>query len=207
MTSYLCTAENTIPDTNAIKVSLNVTVDDYNTLEIKSEDGKSIGIDNVREVTGFISKKPIYGTRKLIIIFDAHKLTHEAQNALLKTFEEHPEYADVALVSRSEAGLLETVLSRCKKIRIKTARKKEKKSKESYKSATSLRLGERGALALKLSKKEKYELIDILHTWLNEARMEGKLLDAELITNTIIDLDSTNVNTRLALEVMIFKLN
>ncbi|MBO5504283.1 MAG: hypothetical protein J5969_07390, partial [Lachnospiraceae bacterium] len=44
---------------------------------------------------------------------DAEKLTAQAQNALLKTLEEPPDYAVLILAAKDDAGFLPTVLSRC----------------------------------------------------------------------------------------------
>ncbi|OGC49770.1 hypothetical protein A2716_00190 [candidate division WWE3 bacterium RIFCSPHIGHO2_01_FULL_40_23] len=80
--------------------------------------GKSIGIDQVKSARAFLSKKPISATCKLLIIKEGGKLTHEAQNALLKTLEEPNKSSQIIIVANKETELIPTVLSRCKKIRV-----------------------------------------------------------------------------------------
>ena len=60
-----------------------------------------------------IQEKPIISSRKIYIIDDADKMTKEAQNALLKTLEEPPEFAIIILIGNNENLFLETIKSRC----------------------------------------------------------------------------------------------
>ena len=57
--------------------------------------------------------KPYSNARKIYIIPDAEKLTLQAQNALLKTLEEPPEYAVIILIANGVVSFLPTILSRC----------------------------------------------------------------------------------------------
>lgn len=75
----------------------------------------SIGIEKIREL---IKNLQIKRERTVAIIFEAEKLTVEAQNAFLKTLEEPPENTTILLCTSSEDLLLETVNSRCKYIYI-----------------------------------------------------------------------------------------
>lgn len=74
----------------------------------------TLGVKEIREqVTADVQIKPYSSEYKIYLIDEAEKMTEEAQNALLKTIEEPPEYAVFLLsVSRQEL-LLQTVLSRC----------------------------------------------------------------------------------------------
>lgn len=63
-----------------------------------------------------IMEKPIISERKVYIINDSQKMTIEAQNCLLKTLEEPPNYATIILICNNEAQLLTTIKSRCTKI-------------------------------------------------------------------------------------------
>lgn len=74
----------------------------------------SIGVEDIRlQVNNDIGIKPYSGPRKIYIIADADKMTEQAQNALLKTIEEPPEYAVVILLAENVNHLLQTILSRC----------------------------------------------------------------------------------------------
>lgn len=90
-------------------------------LIVKSEDGKSIGIDAVRELEHFLSLKVPVSTphNRVVIIEDAHLLSGEAQNALLKTLEEPPAGTCIMLTVNYEHALLPTVRSRLQHIAVK----------------------------------------------------------------------------------------
>jgi DNA polymerase III subunit delta' len=70
-------------------------------------------IDFVREIQKFISTSPITDKAKIIQIPNAVRLTIPAQNALLKTLEEPPEYAQINLYLAHKDQLLPTIQSRC----------------------------------------------------------------------------------------------
>jgi len=72
----------------------------------------SIGIDEIRQIKTFLSRKPIGSTQNTVIIRNAEKLTLPAQNALLKTLEEPPGNSQVYLVTNHPDQLLPTILSR-----------------------------------------------------------------------------------------------
>lgn len=72
-----------------------------------------IKVEALREVLADVSYKPNEADRKCIIIDGAEKLSVQAQNILLKTLEEPPQYVVFILVCATKEGLLETVRSRC----------------------------------------------------------------------------------------------
>ena len=76
-------------------------------------DGNSIKIDQIRYLQRKIQEKPIISNKKVYIINDANKMTQEAQNCLLKTLEEPPEYATIILIGNNENAFLNTIKSRC----------------------------------------------------------------------------------------------
>ena len=84
--------------------------------EIINENGETIKIEQIRSLTGKIIEKPIISEKKIYIINDAEKMTNEAQNCLLKTLEEPPEFATIILITSNVNLLLNTVVSRCVKI-------------------------------------------------------------------------------------------
>lgn len=75
-------------------------------------DGNSIKIAQIRKLQTDIIIKP-HKDYKLYILNDAEKMTIEAQNALLKTLEEPPEYAIMILITSNKDALLDTIKSRC----------------------------------------------------------------------------------------------
>jgi DNA polymerase-3 subunit delta' len=87
---------------------------------IVSEDNKAIGIEAVRELEHFLSLKVpgSAATNRFIIFEDAHLLTHEAQNALLKTLEEPPQGSIIVMTASHEQSLLPTIRSRAQTIKV-----------------------------------------------------------------------------------------
>ncbi|MDF2942887.1 MAG: hypothetical protein K0S01_1745 [Herbinix sp.] len=80
----------------------------------------SIGVDDIRlQVNADIQVKPYNSPYKIYIIDDADKLTEQAQNALLKTMEEPPEYAIILLLVSNISIILPTILSRSVQLNLK----------------------------------------------------------------------------------------
>lgn len=79
-------------------------------------DGSSIKIAQIRKLQTDIIIKP-HKKYKIYIINEAEKMTVEAQNALLKTLEEPPEYAIMFLITSNKERLLDTIKSRCEIIK------------------------------------------------------------------------------------------
>ena len=114
---------------------------------------KSIGIEEVRTISGFLKIKPL-GQRKIVVIKEANLLTTEAQNSLLKILEEPPTYAQIFLESNTIENLLPTILSRCQKIKIGDTEIKNKPLEMNF---LELTIGERYDYCETLSKMEKEE--------------------------------------------------
>lgn len=74
----------------------------------------TIGVDDIRlQLNNDIMVKPYSRPYKVYIIEEAEKMTEQAQNAMLKTIEEPPEYAIILLLTINAKLLLPTILSRC----------------------------------------------------------------------------------------------
>lgn len=83
---------------------------------IIDEQDESIKTEQIKELVKNILEKPIQGDKKIYIINNSENMTREAQNSLLKTLEEPPEYVIVILITSNENLLLNTIKSRCIKI-------------------------------------------------------------------------------------------
>lgn len=79
-------------------------------------DGNSIKIEQIREMQNKLIEKPIISNKKVYIINESEKMTKEAQNCLLKTLEEPPQFVVIILVTDNENLMLNTIKSRCTKI-------------------------------------------------------------------------------------------
>lgn len=76
-------------------------------------DGNSIKIEQIRDMQKKIQEKPIISNKKVYIIDDADFMTQEAQNCLLKTLEEPPDFATIILIGANSNAFLPTIKSRC----------------------------------------------------------------------------------------------
>ena len=72
----------------------------------------SIGIEEVKIFQREMVYKPFQEKKQVAIIHDSQKLTHEAQNALLKSLEESNDYTIYILCVDNEKNLLPTIRSR-----------------------------------------------------------------------------------------------
>ena len=78
-----------------------------------SPDGNNIKIEQIRDIQKRIQEKPIISEKKVYIIDNADLMTTEAQNCLLKTLEEPPEFAVIILIGSNSNTFLPTIKSRC----------------------------------------------------------------------------------------------
>ena len=94
-----------------------MTSQNHPDLKVVKPEGDVIKIDQIREVSEFLSFTPFEGRKKVVVIEEAERMNQPAQNAFLKTLEEPPEDSLIILVTSSEETLLETIRSRCFRIR------------------------------------------------------------------------------------------
>jgi len=90
-------------------------------VEWRIEKNKStIGVNSIRTLIEEINKKPFEGDKKVIIIYNAHKMTVQAQNAFLKTIEEPPKNVTILLLCENLEVILDTIKSRCQIHKLKS---------------------------------------------------------------------------------------
>ena len=70
------------------------------------------GIDQIRELREMVRYAPASSRYKVVILDEAHQLTDEASNALLKTLEEPPERVVFILATTRSEDLVDTIKSR-----------------------------------------------------------------------------------------------
>ena len=81
---------------------------------VTHEKQRTISVDDIRgQINQSIGIKPYSRPYKIYIVDEAEKMNEAAQNALLKTIEEPPEYAVLILLSSSSETFLPTITSRC----------------------------------------------------------------------------------------------
>ncbi len=90
---------------------------------ITHEKPGTIGVDDIRrQINSDVAIKPYKGPKKIYIMNEGEKMTVQAQNALLKTLEEPPEYAVLLILAANMDSLLPTILSRCVVLNMKPAK-------------------------------------------------------------------------------------
>lgn len=87
-------------------------------LLIISNPGKSIKIDEIREITDFVKYGPSFAGWKIVVVEGADLMTEEASNSFLKTLEEPHRNVLFILTTTRELFILKTVSSRCQKVMI-----------------------------------------------------------------------------------------
>ena len=85
-------------------------------ITIIDEEEKSIKTETIRQMVKDVYEKPIKSLKKVYIINNSDNMTKEAQNSLLKTLEDPPQYVVIILVTKNDNLLLNTIKSRCSKI-------------------------------------------------------------------------------------------
>lgn len=125
---------------------------------------KTIGIDQIRQIKAFLSKKSWRAKgKKTVIVNQAGAMTRDAQNAFLKTLEEPPKNSVIILAAGNKASLLETIVSRCQIIVLKTKTEPINKNLlKEWEKLISASLEKK--LAFSQSKKEEE-----IKAWLEEA--------------------------------------
>ena len=87
---------------------------------VSHEKPNTISVDDIRaQINNDIAIKPYSSPYKIYIIPDAEMMTVQAQNAILKTIEEPPEYAVIMLLTSNIDSLLPTIRSRCVRLDLK----------------------------------------------------------------------------------------
>ncbi len=82
---------------------------------IEMDAASNRSIDDVRELRDTVAFAPIRDRYKVYIIDEAHMLTREAFNALLKTLEEPPANVVFVLATTEPHKLPDTIVSRCQR--------------------------------------------------------------------------------------------
>ena len=120
--------------------------------------GNYIKIDQIRGVKEFVQVKPALSKRKVIIIDDAHAMTNQAANALLKVLEEPPEDTTFILTTNRKSAILPTILSRTFSVEFKGFTPEEVKKITGVDETVAKLSG--GSLTKALLLKENKNLID-----------------------------------------------
>lgn len=87
-------------------------------LPATKEKDRSIKVEDLREIIRALSYHSSEGGRRVVLIENAQRMTPQSQNALLKSLEEPDGETTFLLTASGETGLLPTVRSRCRVVRV-----------------------------------------------------------------------------------------
>jgi len=96
---------------------------DFDYFEKNSADTR--GIDDIREITRNSQLKSMKGTAKIYVLDEAHKLTNDAQTALLKLLEDGPKDSYFILCTTDPNKLIKTIHTRCTSFQLSKLDKEE----------------------------------------------------------------------------------
>ena len=108
----LLTEQGEHPDVTVIRQGVPLAPDG-------KKDRTTIPVDDIREMIRICGNHTLEGKARVVLLFDADRMTAQAQNSLLKTLEEPPENTYIILVTEHPEALLTTVVSRCRPVRLK----------------------------------------------------------------------------------------
>lgn len=93
---------------------------------VTHEKPNTISVEEIRDqVVNTMQVRPYESRYKIYIIPDGEKMTESAENALLKTIEEPPEYGIVIIITTNPEKLLPTIRSRCITMKTKPVRERD----------------------------------------------------------------------------------
>lgn len=116
-------------------------------------------IEVVRELQRFLSRKPLQSKYNLGLFSEAHLLSLEAQNALLKTLEEPPQNSHLILIAPSATSLLPTIASRCSIVESEHIKERKEIDWELVKKVTL------GGDSLRLREAEELDIDNWIYYW------------------------------------------
>ncbi|MDY6328331.1 MAG: DNA polymerase III subunit [Lachnospiraceae bacterium] len=122
--TLLCEEKGTVPCMKCHSCVQALTDNNPDLITITPDKPTTLSIDHIRQtLVNDVELKPYSNSHKVYIVEDAELMNNAAQNAILKTIEEPPEYAVIILLTTNISALLQTVLSRCVKLDMQPLKK------------------------------------------------------------------------------------
>ncbi|MCL4404108.1 DNA polymerase III subunit gamma/tau [Patescibacteria group bacterium] len=153
------------------------SIDDGSSLDVVEIDAASNrGIDEIRNLKESVRVAPTTNRYKVFIVDEAHMLTKDAWNALLKTLEEPPQYVIIVLATTEIEKVPPTIGSRTQKFFFKRASRDEIASKlKKIAAAEDIKIGS--------------EALDLI-----ASSAEGSFRDAESLLDQLVTFGDKTIS-------------
>lgn len=171
--------------------------------------GEKLGIEQAKKIQEHLSLKPFQAGGQSVVLLEAENLTPEAQNSLLKTFEELPENSVVIMSTSTTDQLLPTLVSRSQiqTFQSEEIRKLDDKVREKINKLISSPMSERFKIIEKLE--DTGQFLQDLNHYFREQLLKNPNLQNQTFSQELIQAQkwaNQNVNARAVLEYLMFKL-
>ncbi len=170
-------------------------------------------IEAARQMTQDMQMHPYQSDKSTFVIFHIDRASVPAQNALLKSLEEPPAHVQIILTSDRPDQVLSTIQSRCQTIKVGETTEGVKDTQEVQELVKALQISSHGqAITLAEKYKERSDALKIVQDLLfflhaqNQQSPRPQLIEALQTTLNTQGLLEKNVNVRLAMEELFFKL-
>lgn len=212
MQSLIIIGEKEKTKEKILEIALENKISNFDIEILETE--KALGIPDVRNLQKKIYLTPVKGDKKIIAIEAFFGATIEAQNALLKVFEEPPATTIMIIAAKSIDFLLPTIISRCTLIMLFGKKSLTEKENEEYiqilKQITRSKTA-KGFLYAQNFGKSREEALGFLENLVLSARFmidnDDKDLNQTKLRKILKQIQkyhnlikTTNVNVRFALE-------
>ena len=161
------------------------------------------GIDAIRALTQRITMKPIFGKKKVVILDEAHQLTPQAWQAMLKTLEEPPLHVVFMILTTNPEKLPQTIIGRCSMVKLQAV---------SVEDCTELLVAVAQKKGLSKTGLQKEHLVRIakvtsahprnalhaleqVYTMVLDAQQAGQTIDAAVVNSFIQQVSVADVET------------
>lgn len=145
------------------------------------------GVEDIREIRRRINYRPMSGLSRIWLIDECHKMTNDAQNALLKMLEDTPSHVYFMLGTTNPEKLIKAIHTRCSQIKL-----------------TAMKPLEIVAVLTRVIKKEKMEVSEDVIDAIVEAA-EGSARKALVILEQAGYLDDDEAQLRAVMATSLAK--